>query len=502
MSPNRLRPAVAAAVAAALLAAAPGLLAQDYRDLPGPPEGVAAERLAAVLAALESGEPAAVEALLAEHATPEFRESVPPRVHLDAFASTHARSHGFDLHGMRHYEPPRPPEHLTAIVRNRLTGGWEAVILELEPEPPHRITGLGFAPARPPSDLPPPPPLASDEAMVAELSALVDRLAAAEVFSGTVLLARDGEVLYSAARGDAHKGFGVANTLDTKFNLGSMNKLFTSIALAQLVEEGKVRFDDPLSKYVGADWLPAEVTEKVRLEHLLTHTSGLGSYFNETFDRSSRALYRELDDYKPLVAGETLAFEPGTDRRYSNTGMFLVGVVIEKVTGKSYFEHMREAVYRPAGMTDTDCYEMDRVVPDLAIGYSREADGWRNNLYRHVLRGGPAGGCFSTAPDLLRFARAVREHRLLSPEVQTEVFRPRPELGSPRYGYGTVVEGTPEDRIVGHGGGFAGISAHLGIHLDTGYTAIVLANVDQGAEPVRQAIAELVRRREAGRSGG
>ena len=117
--------------------------------------------------------------------------------------------------------------------------------------------------------------------------------------------------------------------------------------IIQRARQGKLSFDDPISKYLDDDWLPEVDKTKIKVKHLLTHTSGLGSYFNEEYDRSSRELFREVDDYKPLVAGETLAFEPGTDWRYSNTGMLIAGAVIEGASGRSYFDLVREVVYGP-----------------------------------------------------------------------------------------------------------------------------------------------------------
>ena len=116
-------------------------------------------------------------------------------------------------------------------------------------------------------------------------------------------------------------------------------------------------------------WLSKEIAQKIEIQHLLTHSSGLGSYFNRRYRQTSNNIHRALDDYKPLINNETLAFKPGTDNRYSNTGMFMLGVVIEKVTGQDYFSYIREHIYKPAGMKSTDSFEMDQPVPNLAIGY-------------------------------------------------------------------------------------------------------------------------------------
>jgi len=339
----------------------------------------------------------------------------------------------------------------------------------------------------------------SVEEAVAQLRAFVEEETAADRFSGTVLLARDGEVLYEGAYGLASKRFDVPNKIDTKFNLGSMNKMFTCVAILQLVQEEKLSLEDPIGQYLDETWLPFELADKIQVKHLMTHTSGLGSYFNQKYMESSRALFKELDDYKPLVYQETLAFEPGTGWSYSNTGMFLLGAIIERVTEERYFDYVLEHIHEPAGMKNTDCYEMDRPVKNLAIGYTRQhADGgedaWFNNIYMHVVKGGPAGGGFSTVPDLLAFDQALRNLVLLDQEHTEMVWSAKPQLGSPSYGFGFGVKGTPDDRIVGHGGGFTGINSNLDMYLDSGFTAAVMSNYDGGATLINNRIRELLAR--------
>jgi CubicO group peptidase (beta-lactamase class C family) len=466
-----------------------------YKDLRALPEGPAGERITELLDVVNSNDPDRVRTFVTDRFTTEFRDFAPMEEHLAVFAQLYDQSQGFDFYSIRKYERETPPEEVVVIVRNKLTQAWQAFVLNIENEPPHRIAGLQFAPARPPSDLPPQEKL-TDAEIVAKLEHFVERLAKADRFSGTVLLAKGDEVLFKAAYGQASKRFDVPNRIDTKFNLGSMNKMFTGVAITQLVQNGRLSLDDPLSKFVSNDWLSDEVAAKIRIKHLLTHTSGLGSYFNDRYTESSKALFRELDDYKPLIADSTLAFEPGTDWQYSNTGMFMLGVVIEKATGQNYFEYIREHIYKPAGMINSDCYDMDRPVPNLAIGYSRDnggfGSGWTNNLYKHVIRGGPAGGGFSTVEDLYRFAHALRAHKLLDAEHAEMVWSPKPELNSPDYGFGFGIRGAPDNRIVGHAGGFAGISSNLDIFLDSGYTAAVLSNYDGAARPVSEKIRTLI----------
>ena len=333
---------------------------------------------------------------------------------------------------------------------------------------------------------------------MSQLRQYVNNLARADVFSGSVLLAKDGKVLYSAAFGQANKDFGAPNKLDTKFNLGSMNKMFTAVTIAQLAEQGKLSYDDPLSKFIP-DFPSAAAAQKIRIKHLLTHTAGLGSYFNDEFQKSSRERFRTVDDMMQLAKGDSLAFEPGTKWSYSNTGMLVLGKVIEVVIKQDYFDYVREHLYKPAGMVNTDAYELDRVNPNLAVGYEKEFDRngtkhFRNNIFMHVMRGGPAGGGYSTAEDLLRFAEGLKSGKLVSTKTFELMTTAKPEVNSPQYGYGF---GVGADGIVGHSGGFPGISSNLDIFKGTGYVAVVLSNYGRGSEPVVQKIRRLVASRTA-----
>jgi CubicO group peptidase (beta-lactamase class C family) len=469
-----------------------------YTDHPEPLPGPAGPAARALLAAFGGGGVEGFLRFLDEHATEGFRRGVSDEEHRGFFRDVYGQTRGVEYVGYRTYDPPRPDTEHVIVVRDRLAGGWHAFVLAMDPAQPARIAGMRLAPARPPSTLPPPGPLTLPQAM-AELDAHIDRLAAADAFAGAILVARNGRPIYERAAGLASRSFNVPNDMDTRFNLGSMNKMFTAVAVARLVEQGKLSFDDTIDRWVSEAWLPRDMTQRIRVRHLLNHTSGLGSYFNDEFFKSSRALYRALDDYQPLIRGETLAFEPGSDWSYSNTGFFLAGVVIEAVSGESYFDHVRRHIFEPAGMTGTDSYEMDRPVPNLAIGYIPEFDdqgraSWRNNLYMHVIKGGPAGGGFSTVRDLLRFDTALRAGRLVSQAMLEELWRARPEAGSPDYGYGFGIEQGPLGRVVGHGGGFPGLNGQLDMYLDSGYTVAVLSNVDGGAGPVARTIAQLLAR--------
>ena len=453
----------------------------------------ATRRAREVVALINAATPSAIRAYV-DSAFADGMRRMPPQAHVDFFMGQREQSGGLEWIEVQEEAADRT----TVLLRRKLTGDLTAVLVQVDSAAPHRIGGIGQRPPRP-SAAATEAAVANDAEMAAALERYVGTLAKADLFSGSVLLAKDGKTLYAGAFGQANKDFGVPNALDTKFNLGSMNKMFTSVTIAQLVEQGKLSYDDPLSKFVP-DFPSAAAAQKIRIKHLLTHTSGLGSYFNEEFDRSSRARYRTVGDMMQLAKGDSLAFEPGTRWSYSNTGMLVLGKVIEVVTKQDYFDYVREHLAKPTGMNNTDAYELDRVNPNLAVGYQREyaADGtkrYRNNIFMHVMRGGPAGGGYSTAEDLLRFAEALKAGKLVSKTTFELMTTPKPDVNSPRYGYGFGVD--PQTGIVGHSGGFPGISSNLDIFKGTGYVAVVMSNYGGGSQPVTEKIRGLVKSRTA-----
>ena len=449
-----------------------------------------AERRAKEFARLiDSGNRAELAKYAKENFAPNFL-NIPMERHLGFFSGLHDSTRGVEFHSVQESKP----NEATVLLKARLTGQWMALIVRTEPEAPHRIAGLGLREPKPPASAQPAKKL-TNEQIAQELKTFVSKLADADVFSGTVLLAKDGVPIFIGAYGVANKDFNVPNRIDTKFNLGSMNKMFTAVAIAQLVERGKLSFDDPLSKFLP-DFPDKAAAEKIKIKHLLTHTAGLGGYFSKQWNESSRAMYRTVDDMmKRVAADEKLLFEPGTKWQYSNTGMLVLGKVIEVASGQSYYDYVRENIAKPAGMINTDCYELDKVNTNLAVGYDKQftENGvfFTNNIFAHVLRGGPQGGGYSTVEDLLKFDLALRSNKLVGAEYVKQLLSPKPELNSPAYGYGFQVDN--ESKVAGHGGGFIGINSNLDMFLGTGWTAIVMSNYSRGAQPVQQKMFELVR---------
>jgi len=468
--------------------------ADDDPGASAPIADEAAERLKAFLELLNSASSDDLKSdefkqFAAENFAPGFLK-LPMERHLEFFHFTRDLTRGVELISIQ----SEKPNEAIALCKNKLTGRWVAFDARFEPQPPYRIAGLGTIRPTPPKDAQPAAKL-SDEEIRQKLQSLMTRLAEADVFSGTVLLARDGVPIFEGAYGTANKDFNVPNNLETKFNLGSMNKMFTAVAIAQLAERGKLSFDDSLSKFLP-EFPDKESAEKIQVKHLLSHTAGLGPYFSKAWVESSRALYRNVDDQMKRAAADEkrLMFLPGRRHRYSNTGMLVAGKVIEVASGQDYYDYVRENIYQPAGMTNTDCYELDKVNPNLALGYEKHygEDGitFRNNLFEHVLRGGPQGGGYSTVGDLLKFERALRTGKLAGEESVKLLLSAKPELNSPDYGYGFQIDDAL--KIAGHGGGFLGISSNLDMFQGTGWTAIVMSNYGRGDMIPRQVMRELV----------
>jgi D-alanyl-D-alanine carboxypeptidase len=304
-----------------------------------------------------------------------------------------------------------------------------------------------------------------------------EQRARADEFAGAVLVARHGKVLLQHAWGRADRKAGTANTPATRFRIGSMNKMFTAVATLQLVQAGKLALDDPIGKYLR-DYPNKDVAAKVTVRHLLTHTGGTGDIFGPEFDRHRLAL-REHRDYIKLYGWRAPAYEPGSRFEYSNYGFVLLGALIERVTGVSYYDYVRDHVFRPAGMTSTGSLPESVHVPGRAVGYMRTAPGgaWVPNTDTLPWRGTAAGGGYSTVGDLLRFAQALGSGRLISTAMLAEATRPHQE----QYGYGLGVQGEGRLRSWGHGGGAPGQNGELRVYPQLGYVVVALSNLDPPA---------------------
>lgn len=462
-------------------------------DPPTPAAGAVAQGFVALVNAVTDKEVVASR-FYSDHCSASLRERFSLAMLRQAVSRVRELSGGLTIHEYRCSKRDAEPVEMTVVSRGRESREWLGLRMRIVDG------GLDFidvGPASPPANSE--VSILSDQEVITQVDRYITALTNKEIFSGALLLAKEDEVHLLRAEGLAHRGFGVANTIETRFGLASLGKMMTAVAIAQLVEGGRLSYTDSVETHL-TDYPNLAVRDRVRIEHLLSHSSGLGSHFTEEFQRSSRHDFRELRDFLPLFVDEPLAFPPGTGTRYSNAGFILLGLILEKVAGVSYSEYIREHISDPVGMGNTGFFERDIPVSQVAVGYTRrprskaanaeepiwkrEAGGWRSNTHLLAMKGTSAGGGYSTVEDLFRLAQALRRETLLSKESFETLITVREDLGASEYGFGLIVEEGPAGPIVGHNGGFPGVSTGLAMYLESGWTVVVLCNVDRGAAMV------------------
>ena len=297
----------------------------------------------------------------------------------------------------------------------------------------------------------------------------VDSLAKRGDFSGVVLVARNGVPEFEQAYGMADREAGRPNTTETSFNIGSINKFFTGIAIRQLAAQGKLDLDSSLAR-AWPDYPNQDVAKRVTIRQILEHSSGIQGNIFAAPPGKTRHDVVTLNDYLQLFVNEPLQFAPGSQRQYSNAGYIVLGLLIEKLSGENYFEYVNKHIYEPAGMHQTGSWRIGRWPANTAIGYTRgpgpdrrdDAPLGRNTDFLPG-KGSSAGGGYSTAHDLLSLMNALRNHR---------------------------IPNAPEPGMVGIAGGAPGLNATVDGDLPGGYDVIVLANLDP---PAAERVARVIR---------
>ncbi|MFD0692394.1 serine hydrolase domain-containing protein [Actinomadura fibrosa] len=316
-------------------------------------------------------------------------------------------------------------------------------------------------------------------------------LAHAGRFTGTVLVTQNGRPVLHEAYGMADSAKNEANTPGTRFNIGSMNKMFTGVAVAQLVQKGELSFQDTVGKYVAG--FPSEIADKVTVHHLLTHTAGLGDFTHREGEKGGL----DVDSIMQEIVKQQLKFEPGSRWDYSNAGFIVLGAIVERLSKQDYNGYIRRHILKPAGMHDTTFgpYTPSKVA-HMAHPYALfDADGswiggqsspdgsipegeWRD-VGDQPDGATPSGGAVSMAGDVLRFSRALQGHKLLNAELTTTVMEGKAQMGpGAEYGYGFINQSHNGVRFVGHSGGTMGYGTVLEMYPTKGCTVIVLTNKD------------------------
>ena len=301
-------------------------------------------------------------------------------------------------------------------------------------------------------------------------------------FNGSVLVADNGKVLYEKGFGLANMEWNLPNTPDTRFRLGSITKQFTATLILQLVEQGKIKLDGKL-----IDYLPdyrKDTGEKVTIHNLLSHTSGIPSYTSLPgfFQNVSRNPYT-VDEFIRKYASGDLEFEPGTKFVYDNSGYFLLGAIIEKVTGKPYEQVLQENIFDPAGMKNSGYDHWGTIINKRATGYSRTARGYQNAAYLDMSIPYAAGSLYSTVEDLYLWDQALYGEKILSTKSKDLMFKPNLN----NYGYGFVIMkatlapptklGVP---VIQHSGGINGFSTVIVRMTNEKRLIVLLDNAEDG----------------------
>ena len=294
------------------------------------------------------------------------------------------------------------------------------------------------------------------------------------VFSGVVLVAKDGKPILREVFSLANRELNVAATADTIFRLGSITKQFTAASILQLAEQGKLSVDDPISKYypeAPAAWAP------ITLKHLMTHTSGIPSYTAiPGFFMQLARLDKTPDEIVALTRDKPLDFPPGSKYTYDNTGYILLGHVIEKVSGQTYAAYLQEHIFTPLGMKDSGYDVSDAILPRRASGYSMAGGKPRNAAYLSMTLPYAAGSLYSTVDDLLIWDQALHAGKAIKSASVAAMFT---DYGF-KYGFGQSIRAQKDGRrIWGHNGGINGFSTQINRLPDEGLTVIVLANIEQ-----------------------
>ena len=378
------------------------------------------------------------------------------------------------------------PYSAAAIWYSPLVEEWYATSqMRVDSVAPHRILGMPRISRRAaPENAPAPARVAmTEQEQLQEISAYLTRVGDAGIFSGAVVIARDGKPVFAQAYGYADREKKIPNTFETPFLLGSMNKLFTGLAIGQLVEQGKLSYEDPLAKFLP-DFPAPESAKRIKIKHLLSHTSGLareGAPIDSTSIDRPTTIQGLIDTFDR----KALAFDPGTKFSYSNMGFVLLGRVIEIVAGGDYYDYMEKHVFAPAGATSASFPMLPAngvaVVP-MAYPYEPAWDSESrlyglNQLGKHGRRGSSAGSGVASAVDILKLSNAMRDGRIVRPETFRLHSTAKPELGSPGYGYGIVAGPYLGRPFVGHNGRSWGECTEYGELRDTPYTIVVLSNL-------------------------
>jgi CubicO group peptidase (beta-lactamase class C family) len=386
----------------------------EQRVTGGPPPEIRA-LVDGVMKAINSGSAEAWEAMARERFSKEFLD----KQTLDARQQTYEKLHAdFGTISLDRVTREGPDAPLKLHVSGS-TGIAAVISLDLVESGPPRISSLNVRVGQKDRERhaggPPPPPI-TDRMTPLELESALNtylsKLSSDDVFSGVALVAKQDAALFQRAYGFADRANRLPNTMRTRFNIGSINKTFTRLAIGQLVDQGKLAPGDTLGQ-IFPDY-PQEMSRAATVDQLLNHTGGLADFFGPEFTQAAKDRFRSNADFFRFVSAQTPLFVPGSRNQYCNGCYIALGAIVERVSGIPYEQYVAQHIFGPAAMTSTGYPHTDGIEPNIAVGYTRRGGGntLRSNVFLHGATGSAAGGGFSTAGDLLSFVNARRGGRL------------------------------------------------------------------------------------------
>ncbi|ALC92347.1 penicillin-binding protein [Bacillus sp. FJAT-18017] len=317
-------------------------------------------------------------------------------------------------------------------------------------------------------------------------------------FSGTVLVKANENVLADISFGYANRSEQIKNNANTRYGIASGCKLFTAIAVCQLVEMGKLSFDMKLKDCLDIDF--SNFDSDITIHHLLTHTSGIPDYFDEEVMDDFEELWvsnpmykiRSLKNFLPLFQDMPMKFKAGERFSYNNAGYILLGLIIEKASQLDFAEYIQEHIFKKAGMEGAGYFEFDALPPNTAVGYIDYPDGtWKTNIYSLPVKGGSDGGAYVTVVDMVKLWETLMSNGLLSKDYTQLLLNPYVQVGDEDhfYGLGVWIEKKGTDILKYHVMGYdPGVSFHSAFYPENSSTVVVCSNKSNGAYKIFKGI--------------
>jgi len=450
----------------------------DYKDTKAHPQKEVAQHVKPIIQLLNSKDREKIKHYILKHFSHDWQVLLDESVNYFLFL---AESYGeLSFHSFREYQTKLPNNEVVAILYSENMESWVALTLINDQA---RITMLDLSPAKSPSNIKAHASISLQQA-ISEVSSFIDRTKARASFSGSILVSQRQDILLQESLGQSSKRYDVKNHNTTRYNLASVSKLFTGVAIGMLVDQKKLKLSDPVSKFLDDDWVDATKSRSMTIKQLLTHRSGLGnSALNspELQSKNKKSL-KHTEDFKHFIRQESYLYQPGKQTQYSNTGVFLAGVIVERISGRSFQQFVEHHIFSALEMKHSGYFDSTNPIENVAIGYERNLNaktGWTNNTLDIFPIGTPAGGAYASTEDMHKFLLALSEQEIMSSPTSNQI----KEL----YKY-------PAHPWINHSGLDWGVGTHVDLHESNGFIVITLSNITNGAVAVSSKIRSILER--------